>query len=60
LAEVGGNTLKGWQLFYVREQIADEGENHRGLILAGREATEVGLGGTIERGCPHLVRCLPS
>ena len=28
LLEMGGDTRKGGQLFYVREEIADEGENH--------------------------------
>jgi hypothetical protein len=32
---MGGHTKKGGQLFYVREEIADEGENHCSLILSG-------------------------
>jgi hypothetical protein len=41
---VGGNTRKGGQLFYVREEIADEGKNHRDLILAGSEGCRFALG----------------
>jgi hypothetical protein len=34
---MGGHTQKSGQLFHVREEIADEGENHFNLILSGPE-----------------------
>jgi hypothetical protein len=32
---VGGYTREGGKHFYVREEFADEGKKHAGLILAG-------------------------
>ena len=35
LFQMGGHTRKGGQFFHVREEIANEGENHRSFILTG-------------------------
>jgi hypothetical protein len=36
---VGGHTLKRGQFFYVREEFANEGEDHRNFILSGDAET---------------------